>query len=265
MKIHNYVSKLTESKTHIENDFRNKCTPTWIPFCDSFLSGFFFFPFFFLSSSFPFLSSFSSFSFLLLPLLFFFFSSSSSFSLSLSFSSFSFFSLLSRFLFSYFFWLLPPKASQSTFFFFFYKISVIATCGHATWSCYSLEEFHRFHHDQPSRYLIALVVALLTARNPHFHRELVSAIPGRGAHYQKSPFFTASDSSRSLVAVSGRGTHWQIFLLFHVLFLNCQFNYIFYPSNHKYSIHILKINYSKLGMLQFDWIYIPLRDPYNVM
>ncbi|KAL5829553.1 hypothetical protein ACOSQ3_019021 [Xanthoceras sorbifolium] len=136
MKIHNYVSKLTESKTHIENDFRNKCTPTWIPFCDSFLSGFFFFPFFFLSSSFPFLSSFSSFSFLLLPLLFFFFSSSSSsFSLSLSllFLSFPFSHVFSSLTFSGCF---LQKLHSRLFFFFFIKfrssLPVVTPPGHVT-------------------------------------------------------------------------------------------------------------------------------------
>ncbi|KAL5840129.1 hypothetical protein ACOSQ4_012737 [Xanthoceras sorbifolium] len=128
----------------------------------------FFLPFFFLSSS--------SFSLLLLllPLSLSSFLSFLSFLFFFLFLSFSFLFSPGLFLFSgCFFVKLPPPT------YFFYKISVIATYCRATWSRCSLKRFHHFHRDQPSWYLVATLVAMLTAQIRYFRRELLSAICSR--------------------------------------------------------------------------------------
>ncbi|KAL5822897.1 hypothetical protein ACOSQ4_020797 [Xanthoceras sorbifolium] len=111
----------------------------------------------FLFLSFPFLFTYTSFS--LFPLHFLLPSSSSSFFFLLSLLSFFFFffflffsrSLLSLLSVLCVFWLLREA---TLFFIFFLAIAtVVATCGRATRSRYSLERLHRLRRKHTSRYL----------------------------------------------------------------------------------------------------------------
>ncbi|KAL5800385.1 hypothetical protein ACOSQ4_033269 [Xanthoceras sorbifolium] len=208
------------------------------------------------------------FSFLLLSLLFFFSSSSFPslllllfFFFFLSFSSLSLFSSLGFSLFCFL------ETSQVSY--FFYKILVVATCGRPTRSRCSLEQLHRLHRYHPSRY--------------------PGRAGGRDAHCHNFHFFIASQSSRSMVAVTrsrcslpenaifrreqliatcgrGEGSRYTLPQFFTPFFFMYPFwtvpsdppgnhknkyifNYVLHPSTHTYFIYIFKINYSKFGML----------------
>ncbi|KAL5851657.1 hypothetical protein ACOSQ3_006775 [Xanthoceras sorbifolium] len=118
--------------------------------------------------------------------------------------------------------------SQNFFYIFVATATAVATCGRGTRSRCSLECAHRLpreralvarvvallsarfltissravHRDLWSRWL----VALLTARFCHFHREQAIATCGRGDWSRYSlpyfAFFTASEPSRPVVAVT---------------------------------------------------------------
>ncbi|KAL5836135.1 hypothetical protein ACOSQ4_015632 [Xanthoceras sorbifolium] len=167
------------------NEFRNQCTPTWIPFSLLFFFGFFLFlllfPFFF---SFLLLFSLSLFPSLLSPLFFFFFFSPRSLSFSLFLSCF-----FVKFLTACYFFFTKVRSSRPLHLWSRHlvalligvilppsSLSTIVVSGHDVGRNVHCPKINIFTASYSSRSL----VAVLTASNYHFHRELLIAIPGCG-------------------------------------------------------------------------------------